>query len=201
MWPELYIEGLGWTVLDISAAKNLDPPPTPQDDDLQRLLGDMAREDAPDPEEVAPPPPRHYGRDLAIGGGSLLLLAALALYVTKLWRRLAPSIAGGRALPRVGYRAALDMLAEVGLARDFGETREAFAERAAKAAPSFRELTELHVAARLRDPQTPEDKRAELTRLAWMPALARLRRELAAHTSTPRRVVGLLNPASFFASR
>jgi transglutaminase-like putative cysteine protease len=201
MWPEVYLEGLGWMVLDISAAKNLDPPSTPQDEDLQRLLGDMAREDPPEPDQAAPPPPRHYGRDLAIGSGSLLLLAALGLYVAKIWRRFAPSLAAPRALPRVGYRAALDMLAEVGLARDFGETREAFAERAAKAAPSFREITELHVAARLRDPATPEDKRTEHVRLVWMPALARLRSELATHTTRRRRFVGILNPASFFASR
>lgn len=201
MWPELYLEGLGWMVLDISAAKNLDPPPTPQDEDLQRLLGDMARDDAPDPEQAAPPPPHHYGRDLALGGGTLILLAALALYIAKVWRRFVPSIAAARSLPRVGYRAALDMLAEVGLVREFGETREAFAERAAKAAPSFREITEMHVAARFRDPSTPAEKRTELVRVVWMPALARLRSELRAATTTSRRVVGALNPASFFASR
>ncbi len=201
MWPELYLEGIGWIVLDIAAEKNLDPPGTPQDEDLQRLLGNMARDESPDPEQPVKPPPRHYGRDAGIAGGSLLLLAALVLYAMKIWRRFAPTVASSRALPRVGYRAALDMLAEVGLARAFGESREAFAERAASAAPTFREITQMHVAARLRDPQTPVAARTELARTSWMPALARLRSDLSAHTRAGRRILGILNPASFFASR
>lgn len=201
MWPELYLEGLGWVVLDITAEKNLDPPGQPQDEDLQRLLGNMAREESPDPEQPKPPPPRKYGRDLAIGGGSIVLAIAALLYAIKLWRRLAPSYASGRRLARVGYRAALDMLAEVGLVREFGETREAFAERAANAAPSFREITKLHVAASLRDPKVPPPERAELHRAAWAPALAALRNDLSTHTKTLKRLFGFLNPASFLASR
>lgn len=200
MWPELYLEGIGWMVLDITAEKNLDPPAPPQDEDEQRLLGNMARNEAPDPEQPAAPP-HHYGRDLGIAGGSLVLLVALVLYAVKIWRRLAPRIASGRPLARVGYRAALDMLAEVGLVRAFGETREAFAERAAAAAPSFRVITDMHVAASLRHPDTPDAARTELTRSSWKPALARLRSDLVAHTKLGRRVYGILNPASFFASR
>jgi len=201
MWPELYLEGAGWIVLDIAAERNLDPPSTPQDEDLQRLLGNMARDESPDPEQPVKPPPKHYGRDAGIAGGSLLLLAALVLYAAKIWRRFAPTIASSHALPRVGYRAALDMLAEVGLARSFGETREAFAERAATAAPAFREITQMHVAASLRDPRTPVTARSELARTSWMPALARLRRELGEHTAVGKRFLGIVNPASFFASR
>ena len=202
MWPELYLEGVGWMVLDITAEKNLDPPSPPQDEDLQRLLGNMARNDPPDPEQPsALPPGRHYGRDLGLAGGWLLLLAALVLYAVKIWRRFAPSVASGRQLARVGYRAALDRLAEVGLVRAFGETREDFAERAAAAAPSFREITNLHVAASLRDPSTPQSERRELSRLVWMPALAQLRSELASHATIGKRFRGILNPTSFFASR
>ncbi len=201
MWPELYLDGVGWIVLDIAAERNLDPPATPQDEDLQRLLGNMARDESPDPEQPVKPPPRHYGRDAGIAGGSLLLLVVLVLYAAKIWRRFAPTVASSRALPRVGYRAALDMLAEVGLVRSFGETREAFAERASAAAPAFREITQLHVAASLRDPQTPMAARSELARTTWMPALAKLRSDLSAHTKAGRRFLGILNPASFFASR
>ncbi|MBS2014944.1 MAG: transglutaminase domain-containing protein [Deltaproteobacteria bacterium] len=201
MWPELYLDGLGWVVLDITAARNLDPPGEPQDDELQKLLGTMAREESPDPEQPKPPPPRKYGRDLAIGGSAILLVVALVLYAVKIWRRIAPSTASGRRLARVGYRAALDMLAEVGLVREHGETREAFAERAATAAPVFREITRLHVAASLRSPDVPREARTELTRETWMPALAALRKDLATHTKTPKRLFGFLNPASFLASR
>ena len=32
-WPEVYLEGVGWVVLDIAAAENLDPSRPPQDED------------------------------------------------------------------------------------------------------------------------------------------------------------------------
>ena len=47
-WPELYLEGVGWVILDISAKKNLDPPAKPVDKDLQRKIGEMARQEPPD---------------------------------------------------------------------------------------------------------------------------------------------------------
>jgi protein-glutamine gamma-glutamyltransferase len=93
------------------------------------------------------------------------------------------------------------MLGEVGLVRDFGETREAFAKRAAKTAPAFEDITSMHVAASLRDPSVPPPERKELLRTEWMPALARLKKDLSTHTSIGKRLFGFLNPASFLASR
>lgn len=201
MWPELYLEGVGWIVLDVTAERNLDPPSQGQDEDLQRLLGNMAREEGPEPDQPKPPPPRHYGRDIGIAGGSLVLLIGALLYAIKIWRRIAPSAASGRRLARVGYRAALDMLSEVGFVRTHGETREAFATRIAESAPSFREITDLHVAASFRDPSTPASERKELGSAAWKPALSQLRKDLSTHVKTGKRLVGFLNPASFLASR
>ena len=49
--------------------------------------------------------------------------------------------APARAAPRVAYRAALDVLAERGSRREQGETRERFAARVPRRAPSLRALT------------------------------------------------------------
>jgi hypothetical protein len=122
----------------------------------------------------------------------LLLLLG---YSTKLWRRLSPLWARGKAAPRVAYRAQLDRLSELSIRRRFGESREAFAERAAAHNPSFRDLTQSHVAARFaRDPAlSAANGPRELLRLAA--------RELAGAVPYRRRLLGALNPFSWLASR
>jgi hypothetical protein len=200
-WPELYLDGIGWVILDIAAAKNLDPPAPPPDDDLQKLLGEMARAEPPDPTE--PPKTqralrRNFGRDIGLAGLLLLAVAAVVLYAIKLWRRFVPVVAGPRTIPRVGYRYALDLLAEAGLSRDFGETREAFARRVQLVAPSFERVTEMHLAARLRDGGIDLAARPEMSRAAWKEALRALRADVSRRAKLARRLLGLLNPASIF---
>jgi transglutaminase-like putative cysteine protease len=197
-WPELYLRGVGWVVLDISAARNLDPPGTPPDDDLQQRLAELARGATPDPVEVAPVTPREgtsFARPAGAAVGALLAAALLALYAIKLWRRAAPRFAGPAHLPRVGYRLALDLLAEAGSARGRGETRERFASRLAGQVPVFERVTELHLAAHFAPRPEPQ------TRDQWRELLGGVRRELAASTSPWRRLLRALNPISFFASR
>lgn len=200
-WPELYLDGVGWVILDISAAKNLDPPAPPPDDDLQKLLGEMARNQPPDPTEDPPQERRqkrqNFGRDLGIAGLLLLAVALVVLYCIKLWRRVLPVFVE-RSLPRVGYRSVLDSLAEAGLAREYGETRESFAKRVAPVAPSFVKLTAMHVAARMRPPP-PEGAppRVELQVGGWRETMRAVKREAAAGTKLWRRLLGLLNPTSF----
>ena len=48
-WPEIYIDGYGWVVLDVYPERALDPPEQPMDADLQRLLGELARGASPIP--------------------------------------------------------------------------------------------------------------------------------------------------------
>jgi transglutaminase-like putative cysteine protease len=200
-WPELYLEGVGWIVLDITAARNLDKPRQAPDDDLQRLLGEMARNQPPDPEQ--PPKKkekgRSYGREISLAALALVLLAIATLYAVKIWRRLTPAFAGPKTLPRVGYRAALDVLAEAGFARRFGETREDFARRVADVTPTFEAVTGMHLAAYLRDPSATE--RPELETPKWRAELRAVRREVASKARRWRRWLGFLNPASFLDSR
>jgi transglutaminase-like putative cysteine protease len=202
-WPELYLEGAGWIVLDIAAKKNLDDPPAPVDSDLQRLLGEMARQMPPDPVStgLTGASTLAFGKEVARFALFAAALALALLYAIKIWRRLAPFVVRRRRLPIAGYRLALDHLAEIGLSRRFGETREAFARRAAPLAPSFAALTELHLAARLGDPARDVDARAELSRPRWREGLALVKREIRAGSKLWRRLVGALDPASFLRAR
>jgi transglutaminase-like putative cysteine protease len=204
-WPELYLEGVGWVVLDITAERNLDQGGEPVDDDLQRLLGEMARDEPPDPEdtirdeeEEETPLDRMWAFLLAnvwpILGG-LVALVLLVLYGVKAWRRIAPAFASGRQLPTVGYRAWLDRLAEVGFAREFGETREAFASRVGDVSPAFGKMTALHVAAHLRPKEAPE--RPEFDRKKWHELGSSAKKELRQKTKWWRRALGWLHPISF----
>lgn len=200
-WPEIYVQGYGWIVLDIAAEKNLDPPGTAPDDDLQRMLGEMAREETPDPAEPPPPKrrePTHFVRNTGIALAVMLALALLGLYLTKLWRRIAPLFSSSRDAARVSYRAALDALGEAGLTREEGETREAFADRIAAISPAFRKLTDHAVAIKLRAPNAPAELRPEWNKKAVRAELRTTRREIRRGTKLWRRALGLLNPVSFF---
>jgi protein-glutamine gamma-glutamyltransferase len=207
-WPELFIDGYGWIVLDIAAERNLDPPGQAPDEDLQRILGEMARQQPPNPntppQQQMRPRPRvrhNYGR--AVGQGLLFALAAVlaALYAVKLWRRAVPVFAGARVMPRVGYRKALDLLAEAGQAREFGETREHFAERVKGLSPSFAKATEMHLSARLADPSLDPATRDAYSLTAWREVLRDVAAEVSKGTKRWRRVLGLLNPASWLDAR
>ncbi|MBZ0116577.1 MAG: transglutaminase-like domain-containing protein, partial [Sandaracinaceae bacterium] len=199
-WPELYLEGVGWVVLDIAAHENLDPPRPAQDDDLQRLLGEMAREQPPDPEDEVRP--RAARRDqpfpwlaLLISFATILAALLLSLYAVKLWRRLAPSFSADRALPRIGYRALLDVLCEAGLYREHGETREEFARRIAGLTPSFARATELHLQAKLSAEGGGTD------RVEWRRLLRTVPREVSGSTPWWRRALGVLHPLAYLDSR
>ena len=199
-WPELYLEGVGWTVLDISPEKNLDPQAPGADKDLQRRLAELARAKSPDGDDPEPPAPSRWPSFWWVIGAALGL-ALLVLYAIKLWRRLAPRFAKGRAMTRVGYRLALDWLSEAGFSREYGETREAFARRVAAEAPAFAELTRMHVAAYWADPATPPEQRQELDVQRWRDTLAALARELRGVGKPTTRWINLMNPASFAWSR
>lgn len=207
-WPELYVDGYGWIVLDIAAERNLDPPGQAPDEDLQRILGEMARQQPPNPntppqQQMRPRPrERHnYGRAVGYGLLSVLLAALAVMYAVKLWRRVIPVFAGARTMPRVGYRKALDLLAEAGHSREFGETREHFAERVKDVAPSFVKATEMHLSARLADPSLDPASRDAFSLTAWRALMRDVSRELSKGTKRWRRVLGFVNPASWLDAR
>lgn len=204
-WPELYLEGIGWVVLDISARQNLDPPGQPMDDDLLDKLGELAR-DIPEPGEMederdAEPNAdrRDFRREIALFTSALLLLLFLGGWGTKLWRRASPRWAAAGALPRVAYRRALDRLTEHGIRRRYGESREAFARRLAATTPAFTEMTAMHVAAHLRNPASQAKDAG--ARARWKELDRSLRAQLRGAAPWWRRALGWLNPLSFLGAR
>lgn len=202
-WPELYLDGVGWVVLDISAAQNIDPPGQPVDEDLSKLLADMARKDGDpraEPERVEEES-REFGDEIAWTLLWAMVMALTVLYSIKIWRRIAVLFAGATAMPRVGYRLALDLLAEAGYARDYGETRERFARRLERLSPTFARLTALNVAAKMGNPAQDPASREEFKLEAWKAGLSALRKERAAAVPAWRRFVGIFDPTSFFRAR
>lgn len=200
-WPEMYVTGVGWVIVDVAPERSLDPPVQPPDSDLQRLLGEMARGQKPLPQsewrplepalELARKLPAMIARVLSVVVPLLLGLG----YSVKLWRRLSPAWASGSAAPRVVYRAQLDRLSELRITRRFGESREAFAARVSATSPSFADLTHRHVAARFgREPGAGLGRNLrELMRTAAL--------ELARAVPWRRRLLGVLHPFSWLSSR
>ncbi|MFO0694861.1 MAG: transglutaminase domain-containing protein [Polyangiales bacterium] len=201
-WPEVYFQGYGWVVADVYPQRSLDPSEEPVDRDLQRLLGEFARGENPVPPDapglVRPDLARLLRAFLAAARTTLgiaLPLLLLLLYVVKLARRVAPRLANAHAYPRLRYRADLDRLSELGLRRARGESREAFARRVLAVAPSFADVTAVHVGAAFGSRVAP-------TRVEALRSNARtLPNELAAAKPLWRRLLGLANPFSFLLSR
>ncbi|MFT5354494.1 MAG: transglutaminase-like putative cysteine protease [Polyangiales bacterium] len=199
-WPEVYLDGFGWVVTDISPQNVISPPPAPPDADLQRLLGELARGLRPLPPDPEAPLPAAIAQGIdvlrALGWGSLVfgVLVFIVLTVLKFWRRLSPSFAADADQARVAYRAALDRLSENGIRREVGESRESFAARVAEELPSLDSLTRHNVAAAF-------GSRRRFTKSEALPLLRTLQKELSAHVPLWRRLLGVLTPWSWITSR
>jgi transglutaminase-like putative cysteine protease len=197
-WPEVYIEGFGWVVLDIYPERALDPPQQPMDADLQRLLGELARGASPIPLSATDLPKiRELARRATLTAGAWLLAVfasiLVSLYLVKAWRRLAPSFASPAALPRVAYRAELDRIGELAVLRKTGESRESFAKRIRHRLPSFERLTGAHIAAVF--------GRYEPSSAEVREAAASVRRDLRDGFPLWKRFLGLITPWSWLRSK
>ncbi len=194
-WPEIYLEDVGWVVVDLSPETSLDEPNTTADSGLQRMLGEMMRQ-----QQGEDPGFEDQRRDpvtladlLAFLRRLLLLLAGVA-YAVKLYRWWAPRLAPSRQLYRVAYRAALDRLAEVGLWRRYGESRERFAHRAQALSPAFGALTEEHLRSALGSPHRQDAGGA-------MAAMRGVALDLRRAVPAWRRIAGAINPVSWMFAR
>lgn len=196
-WAELYLAGVGWVPIEVTPEKTDVENPPFQENDLQQLLGEMARKEGRDSRDQAEGSLnlRELARALLAALPWALLAAFVLAYGTKLWRRLAPALSAPRHGPRVAYRAALDALSAVGVTRRRGESRERFAARAAAVAPSFGRLTAVNVGSAL-------GSRAERARSdALGPLASGVAREVRTQVPWWRWLLGLLNPVSWLWSR
>ncbi|MGD8825415.1 MAG: transglutaminase domain-containing protein, partial [Myxococcales bacterium] len=197
-WPEIYLDGFGWVVMDVYPERALDPPEQPMDADLQRLLGELARGASPIPLSATDIPRiKEMARTvtLTVGAWSFLLVGCLllGLYVVKIWRRMAPAFAGTASLPRLVYRAELDRIGELAIRRRSGESRESFALRIRDRLPSFYHLTTAHVAAAFGNHQ-PDPRRLR-------DDAAAVRRDVRVGFSRWKRFLGLITPWSWLRSK
>jgi transglutaminase-like putative cysteine protease len=204
-WPEIYLDGVGWIPLDITPARSLEPPEAPPDQGLQSMLGDMARQENGHPEQDTRPEVRGPGRDLRhlltrLGRETLaalpmaLALWALVGYAGKLYRRFLPFWCPSDRLPLLAYRAALDRLAEAGLVRGYGQTREEFARAVAEVCPALVPLTALHQDHAL-------GKGRPLPREEVLGLYQAVSRQLARKVPLGRRLAGALQPFSWWRVR
>jgi transglutaminase-like putative cysteine protease len=200
-WPEVYVRDLGWVVLDITPEKVITPPQEEKvDQDLQRMLGEMARQTPGSPKEENPPAGDGDLRKAlseALQGLSkamipVILFTLLALYLMKFWRRIEPRFCSPSRLPVASYRATLDSLADLGFYRDYGTSREAFAKRLAPQAPELVDLTNLHMQAALGAavPSVGRDRYLALS--------AAVARQAGQGIQWWRRVLGVLHPLSWW---
>ena len=197
-WPEMYVDGFGWVVLDVYPERALDPPEQPMDADLQRLLGELARGASPLPFSATDLPKlKELARrvTMTLGAWFLMLVGAalIFLYGVKVWRRLAPRWAPATGLSRVVYRAELDRIAEVSILRAGGETRESFATRIRDRVPAFERLTQAHISSAFgrREPDSG----------ALHEDAAEVRHEISQRFPGWKRFLGFITPWSWLRSK
>ncbi|MDO5295163.1 MAG: transglutaminase family protein [bacterium] len=203
-WCEIYVAGIGWIPIDVTPKKHnggcCQPPP---DADLQKMLGELAREESGKVSEEGSAPKNFMisVQDVLIVIGKILaVLAALftiACYIIKAARRLSPSFT---AMPKridTAYRTALDCLSDVGLRRYYGEAREDFATRCYDTLPALRALTDLHMRKALGDKSwEPKANSKAVSKL-----YGEFKHQFRQQFPLWKRVLGALNPFSWLLTK
>jgi len=208
-WPEIYLQDLGWVIVDPAPAQSLVDMSVDPQDSLQQLLGDMLRDDAAFASFLAD---QRGGTDISLGALlralSLLALALLvAAYLIRLYRAGAPRWSSSTAQYRVQYRASLDTLASFGLYRRAGESREAFARRVAVHSPAFLTLTDWHLTSAPGygiDPGGTVRLGGQNTQRSndeWRTCRRRVSKELSTALPAWRRAIALIHPSPWVSSR
>lgn len=192
-WCEVHLNGIGWVPVEGSYKDSEEPDAQHVDQTLQNFFGEQNRENNPAIKQER----RNSLGFVMLGAlltGAFLFLVVAGLYLVKAWRQLAPRWAADRHLYRVCYRAVLDRLADIGLSRQFGESREDFGSRVARLIPEFSTLSEAHVHQWL-------SSRPIMDRNGWQQLQGQSLARLAAVVPASRRVIGWLNPIGWFLAR
>jgi hypothetical protein len=197
-WPEVYLQGAGWVILDISPEKHEGGEMEQPDPNLQRMLGELARNEkgpAEEQEKFKKRSLQELFRSFLLAAWSVSKWAFLVVfvgnYLYKLFRRFEPLWCSSQRLPVAALRSGQDQLAEVGALRQYGEDRMVFARRLGLEA--LEPLTYWHLAATLGG-KTPQAK--ELLQLR-----EQLHQQIARRYSLWRRLLGFINPLSWWNSK
>lgn len=208
-WPEIYLQDLGWVIVDPTPSQTLVDMSTDPQDSLQQMLADMLRDDAAFAAFL-----QEQGGDSrwSLENIARTLLAVfvallLAAYIIRAYRAQVPAWAGTDQQYRLQYRAALDALAGFGIVRRHGESREAFARRLTTTLPAFSRLTSQHLQAAPGYGLAPAGTwqlsvgSNAVDRQSWMHLRRQLKRELAGSQPPWRRALAWVHPAPWLASR
>lgn len=134
-WLELTAPGYVGMVVDLYPLDAPNQADTPQNFDLQRQMGELARAREP---KYQPLP----GLSSGSAGFLIFLFVGISLgYGIKLYRWLRGQSRNSQRTPVWAYRAVLDRLAEVKELRASGETRYEFSQRLKETVPSLEILT------------------------------------------------------------
>lgn len=155
-WPEVYVEGRGWTVMDVHPKQVLRAPNQEIDADLQQLLGELLRgQDTPNHEHPIKKTLQWllWLRDRLPWILMASLLACLLASYIKKWFVLNDE----RNIARV-YRGTLLSLAGSSVMRSKNESFEKFADRN-KGVDSLGDLTRLYLKSRFSKDKQQEDLR------------------------------------------
>ncbi len=195
-WPEIYLQDIGWVIVDPAPQRSLVDMSTDPQDSLQQLLGDMLRDEADFQDFLSsqnnPIFPTQLILQILAG---LLASLILAAYMVKVYRLQIPRFAGVDQLYRLSYRAALDWLAARGLRRDFGESREAFAKRISEKSPAFTTLTNAHLRHALG--YAPQDSSAQ----NWHELNKKVQLDVRGRLPAWRNLLAIINPFSWLGIR
>ena len=194
-WPEVFLDGVGWLILDISPEKAEEQEMKQPDPGLQRMLGEMARKqekkNKEEKDKFEKKNLRTQLREAVLGLlGSLLWVlggALVAVYLYKFHRRFEPLWCGSKRLGVAAMRSALDQLAEVGELRRYGESRLDFAKRVDYEA--LVPLTEYHYDAAY--------GRGETAPKRFLQLREQLHHQIARRHSWYRRLFGFLSPINW----
>ncbi len=189
-WPEIYFKDIGWVIVDPAPQQTLVDMTTDPQNELQQLLGDMLREDSAFDDFLASQqsPLINLNTIIAIIG-SLIAALLISGYTVKYYRLWIPARATKKNAHILNYRAAVDELASVGVYRQFGESREAFAKRASAYAPSLVPLTAEHLKSAL---GPPDRTNSDLE--SWANYRKSFHKELTTSIKTWRRIWAIVNP-------
>ncbi|TFH74641.1 hypothetical protein E3V39_00250 [Gammaproteobacteria bacterium LSUCC0112] len=213
-WPEIYLEDLGWVIVDPAPRQTLVDMSVDPQDSLQQLLGDMLRDDAAFQaflDDQAGASAINWALTLRLASALVFALLLLA-YAIKMYRVSCIGWANEQALYRLAYRAALDILAAHGIVRRTGESREAFARRVAQGLPAFQTLSNAHLSAApgyAFDPalvMAGGHKHAastvpEFTRQQWQLQLADMREQLWTRQRWWQKMLAIVHPVPWLQSR
>ncbi|MDP1930939.1 MAG: transglutaminase domain-containing protein [Gammaproteobacteria bacterium] len=193
-WPEIYLDGIGWVIVDPAPARTLVDMSVDPQNSLQQLLGDMLRDEASFNEFLA----SQMNSTFPIGTiarvfAALLLTMLLTAYVVKIYRLQAPHFAQPTTRYRLSYRATLDTLSAFGMRRRYGESREAFARRLGTMTPSFSTMTYSHLQSALGEPQH-NDATQQAQSVDWIALNRRIRQEIGTHVPWWKHLLAFINP-------